>query len=244
LRLRMRKLPVGREDGLLVEQVGDETVVYDDQSKEAHCLSPLAAVVFANCDGRTSVEKIARLATDRLGEPVDADQVYAALEQLDDRKLMAFMPPDGGVSRRDMIRRSAAVAGGAAMAPLIATVAAPNAIAANSATCANLLCCPCCTISKLNLQECCTITGVTVNCQCTNGSRTLEIPNLNAKCGQPAGPPNGCAKYCKPSGNSAPSDAQCAAMWNSQDAFTVCGQVPNFPTAGVCACNACAGCTT
>ena len=232
-------LPVARNEGLLVEPVGDETVVYDEKSKEAHCLSPLAAAVFSSSAGHTTIDELAGLCTERLGEPVEVANVHDALAQLEERDLIAIPArPRGNLSRRDLLQRSAAVAGGAAMGTLITTVVAPNALAATSATCANLLCCPCCTISKLNKGECCTIPNVTVNCQCTQGSRTLEIPGLNKACNQPTGPPNGCAKYCKPAGNAAPPDAVCAAKWNTENAFTTC----TGSEAGVCACNACAGC--
>jgi hypothetical protein len=236
--LTRRHLPVARDEGLLVENVGDETVIYDDKTKEAHCLSPLAAVVFAHCNGRTSVERLATLAAERLDHSVEDADVMDALAQLEERELLA-VPLRGGVSRRDMLRRSAAVTGGAALAPLITSVAAPPAIAAQTATCANLLCCPCCTVSKLNFPECCTIQNVTVNCQCTQGSRTLRIPGLNEACAQPIAPPNNCAKFCKPAGASAPPDAACSVLWTQQDAFTTC----TGSGAGVCACNACAGCS-
>jgi len=240
-------LPVARKEGLLVELVGDETVVYDAKSKEAHCLSPLTAAVFARCDGDTTIEELTALTAERLGEPVEPSRVLDALAQLEERDLMAVPAKFGDdLSRRDMLRRSAAAAGGVAMAPLITSVVAPNAIAANSATCANLLCCPCCTISSLNKAECCTITNVTRNCQCVNGSRTLMYGVGHTPPGA-TGPlqPNGCAKYCKPSG-AAPSDAACAAMFaNDADAkahcdangayqagatFTQCIQCCNPPT--------------
>jgi hypothetical protein len=234
VRWRDKGLPVAREDGLLVEPVGEETVVYDTKTREAHCLSPLSAVVFANCDGDTTIDQLASLASERLGQPVEVAGVLDALAQLEERELMAVPAKRrGDLTRREMLRKSAAVAGGAAMAPLITSVSAPPAIAALTATCANLLCCPCCTNSNLNKEECCTITNVTVNCECT-GFRTIAYP------GGPA--PNACAKYCKPSGASAPSDAQCAAMFASEgQAETTCG-LAGGSQAGFTACQACEGC--
>jgi|SRR5829696_1747380 len=230
------RAPRAREDGLLVEAVGDETVVYDSKTKEAHCLSPLAAVVFANSNGRTTIEQLASLAAERLGEPVEEEQVLDALAQLEEREFMAVPASgQGGISRRGMLRRSAGVAGGAVAASLVSTVVVPNAVAASSATCANLECCPCCSCCSLEKSECCTITNVTINCQCTNGSRVLALPGQT--------PPNACAKYCKPSGNSSPSDAQCAAKWTSA-ALVVeqCDTVAGGSQAGLTACNGCAGC--
>ena len=53
-------VPAARSDGLLIEPVGDETVIYDTRSKEAHCLKPLAAIVFERSDGHATVGEIAR----------------------------------------------------------------------------------------------------------------------------------------------------------------------------------------
>ena len=221
-RFRRVKRPVAREDGLLVEQVADETVVYDDRTKEAHCLSPLAAVVFENCDGDTTIEELVLLASERLGEPVDEPRVIDALVQLQERDLLA-VPPRGGLSRREMIGKSAVVAGGVAFAaPLITSMVPPAAIAASSATCANILCCPCCTNSNLDKEECCT-TPQTVNCQCVQASQN-QRPSFGD--GIISG-----GKFCKTAGQSAPSDTECIntinppSTWNvTCFPFTVAGQ--------------------
>ena len=54
-------------------------VIYDGLSGDAHCLSPLAAVVFAGSDGRTSLADLAAIASSRLGESVDVELVEHAL---------------------------------------------------------------------------------------------------------------------------------------------------------------------
>src|SRR3954452_15932411 len=63
-------VPAARSDGLLIEPVGDETVIYDTDSKQAHCLKPLAAIVFGCCDGHATVGEIASAAQRRLGDDV------------------------------------------------------------------------------------------------------------------------------------------------------------------------------
>ena len=128
------KHPVARDEDLLVEHLADETVVYDSRTKEAHCLSPLAAVVFAHCDGRTTVEQLATLAAERLGEPVDPPRVIDALAQLQERDLLA-VPPRDGLSRRQMIHKSAAAGGALVGASLITTILAPTPAAAASQVC-------------------------------------------------------------------------------------------------------------
>src|SRR4051812_33936336 len=108
-------VPAAQSDGLLIEPVGDETVVYDTGSKQAHCLKPLAAIVFSCCDGRATVAEIATAAQHRLGDDVGESDVADAVAQLETIGLLQtalVVRPGGGllatngrgVSRRDMLR--------------------------------------------------------------------------------------------------------------------------------------------
>jgi hypothetical protein len=140
-RRRQLALPVARSDGLLVEQVGDETVVLDTESHQAHCLSPLAAAVFGGADGRTRVEDIAGLAGAAIDEDVSVDQVEAALAQLDERGLLDRPALPGGISRRALVRRTAVATATVSAAPLITSIVTP-AFAQGSAVsrCPAMLC--------------------------------------------------------------------------------------------------------
>jgi hypothetical protein len=190
VRWTQRKLPVARDEGLLIEHVADEVVVYDTESKEAHCLSPLPAVVFTHSDGYRTVEQLAEVASVKLGETVSADRVMDAVAQLEERELLKV---PGGISRRQMLRKSTIATGAVVAAPIISSVFAPAAIAGNSATCGPLICCPCCTGSGFNKDDCCFIKNVTVNCQCVSAQGDAT-------------------KKCKPAGHSAPSDTTCAGI--------------------------------
>jgi hypothetical protein len=121
--------PIARAEGLLVETVGEETVAYDLDTKEAHCLKSLAAAVFMYADGTRTSSDIAELAAYRLGTPVTEAEVNDAFAQLDSRGLLDAGPVvvRNGMSRRDAIKRFGAVAGVAAATPLIATVSASAA---------------------------------------------------------------------------------------------------------------------
>jgi hypothetical protein len=187
-----RKFPAARDEGLLIENVADEVVVYDVEGKEAHCLSALPAVVFMNCDGRTSLADLADVAGKKLGRTVSTEDVQDVLTELQNRDLLTARADGmGAMTRRSMLRKSAIAGGVVTAAPLISSVFAPPALAANSATCGRLLCCPCCTGSGFNKDDCCFHEGETVNCQCVSalGNST---------------------KKCKPAGNAAPSDQYCA----------------------------------
>lgn len=142
-------LPKMRKQGLIVDKLPDEVLVYDTDRHKAHCLNHTAALVWQRCDGRTSPREIARKVALKTTEPFSEDMVLVALRQLDKNHLLeqSFeLPPKlAGLSRREMMR----VLGIAAVVtvPLITSIVAPNA--ADAATCATVgqnctskACCP------------------------------------------------------------------------------------------------------
>jgi hypothetical protein len=147
--------PMARAEGLLIEQIGEETVAYDLKSKEAHCLRPLAAVVFAHADGRNTLGDLAELATYRLGTSVSEAEIKDAVAQLEQRGLLDVpLVVRDGLSRREAVQRFATVAGVAAATPLIATVVAPTAAMA---------------ATNIPTGQCC-------------GSTTTKCTGLNSSC--------------------------------------------------------------
>ena len=210
--------PVARNEDLLVEEIHDETVVFDTRSREAHCLSPLAAVVFSHCDGETSKDELVALAAEKLGEPVDAERVQDALAQLEERSLLAGQGRDDGLSRRQMIKRSAVAGGVVASVPLITSVLPPTAAAAATATCGGppplptVLCCPCQTGSGANKDECCQ-PPFTNKCTCTSAQGDAS------KFCHPSGNPSGHDATCGPGGVDRPPCEQCC----ENQTITTCG---------------------
>lgn len=136
--------PLARADGLLVREVGAETVVYDLESKQAHCLKPLAATVFERANGRSTYTDIAELAAYRLGTPVTEVEVADAVAQLEGAGLLQaplriqHLPGStehqgDGVSRREALRRIGFAGAGAAVATsLVTSIVAPSAAMALS----------------------------------------------------------------------------------------------------------------
>lgn len=169
-------VPRARSKGLVVERLGDETLVYDTDRDEAHHLNPTAAAVFELCDGRATVNQLTEQAAKRLGPPVDSETVCEALEMLAATMLLAATPSvPSGVSRRDMVRQVAVVGAGAAFAgPLIKSIVAPTPAQAqtgctqnggvcdvDSECCSGLVCCfPSCQ----STQTICTAPGSCVFC--------------------------------------------------------------------------------
>jgi hypothetical protein len=103
----------------------DETLVFDHDRQKGHCLNATSALVWRGCDGRTSLDVLARRLADSEAIPVAeaAEVVGLALEQLGRRGLLeqapAPMPVERRIVRRDALKNLAFVV---AM-PLILTIA-------------------------------------------------------------------------------------------------------------------------
>ncbi|MDT4953784.1 MAG: hypothetical protein QOJ02_1922 [Acidobacteriota bacterium] len=131
---RTKIAPLARKEGLLVQELPHEVLVYDSERHKAHCLNPTAALVWKHCDGRTSVSEIARLLEKSLGTgAVDEDVVWCALNQLEKDHLLEekLAWPIGmeRISRRTLMRR---VGIAVVLLPVITTIVAPTALAGSS----------------------------------------------------------------------------------------------------------------
>src|SRR5204863_2609891 len=107
--------PRARTAELVVEDVGDELLIYDLRSDEAHCLDPRAAAVWRACDGKAPVANIA--AATGMAE----DAVEQTLRELSALSLVEA-PLDH--SRRDAMKL---VLTAAAAIPAVRTIAVPIA---------------------------------------------------------------------------------------------------------------------
>jgi hypothetical protein len=156
-----------REKDLIVRQVGPETVVYDRGRHRAHCLRPLAAAVWRECDGRRSTAEIAERVSAARGESIDEAAVLVALRRFERAGLIERGAPRSGradpgaygaspgAGRRGVLRRVAALAGLAVVSVIAPT---PEAAAAtclpNGQTCASSAeCCSgCCQEARLRCK--------------------------------------------------------------------------------------------
>ncbi len=119
--------PKARQTGLVVQEVLDEMLVYDQQHFQAHCLNQVAAAIWKQCDGRSTPADIAsRLSA--AGSPATADVVWHALYQLGDFHLLeedpATVSSAAPVTRRQLMTTLTQV--GLAL-PLVLGIAAPAA---------------------------------------------------------------------------------------------------------------------
>jgi hypothetical protein len=134
--------PCIRTDGLVVQALPDEVLVYDLERHQAHCLNPTAALVWKACDGQTSVSEIAGILERQMHTRVPEDVVWLAVQQLGKARLLAERPhaPRGGtkVSRREVMRR---LGWGAIITlPLVTSIVAPTAVEAASCLSTGAIC--------------------------------------------------------------------------------------------------------
>ncbi len=126
--------PEARSEGLLVEQVGDELVVFDETTFEAHALKPVAAAVFSAADGNSTVEDLAASVGATLGREVTMSEVDAALSELESVGLMVEPSEtlSEGISRRRLLQVGGATAAGV----MVSSALVPALAAASPTPCA------------------------------------------------------------------------------------------------------------
>jgi hypothetical protein len=153
-------LPRARREGLVVEELTDELLVYDLERNRAHCLNVTAAAVWKQCDGHSTAADIARrllvepkwrkssdapelmhvkdseAARDRALKPQQLTEqvVWLALEQLSRDHLleerMSWPAALPRVSRREALKR---IGIGAAIAvPIVVSITAPTPVQAGT----------------------------------------------------------------------------------------------------------------
>ncbi len=123
-------LPRTRTDNLVIRELDDETLVYDMERDEAHCLNQTAALVWKHCDGKTTAREAVQSLQGTLGVSVDTDIVWLAVQQLRRFHLVEDTPKTSpGVSRRALVLKYAP----AALAlPVIMSITAPTPAVAGS----------------------------------------------------------------------------------------------------------------
>ena len=82
--------PSARRTGIVVKKLNNETLIYDTERHEAHCLNDNAAMIWEHCDGNRSIKDLGGLLTQ--GQNVTEDQkdqiVWIALDQLESAHLL------------------------------------------------------------------------------------------------------------------------------------------------------------
>ena len=143
--------PKARHEDLIVRPIDGEVLIYDLNSKKAHCLNETSALVWSLCDGQRTASEISRAMTKTLRSQIQEELVWLALVDLQSRQLLSGIPQVElslkGLSRRDIIRRVGVTS--LVALPLISSLVSPAAAQSSSclaegATCSDSAgtCCP------------------------------------------------------------------------------------------------------
>lgn len=162
-----RVIPRARERGLIVRELEEETIVYDLETDRAHCLNPISAIIWKQCDGRTTVAEMVDILRETEVCSIAEDTVWRALVQLAEYELLeerVSRPTHGSISRREWMKRTGLTA--AVALPLITSLAVPSAAMAAS--------------------NCSNSTGRSDGCPCTSGSQCADGCCANGICQSPS----------------------------------------------------------
>jgi hypothetical protein len=230
-----KRNPLARSEDLVVQEVEDEVLVYDELYARAHCLSADAARVWRACDGNSGADDLAGRLT------LSEETVVRALAELEDKELLDQGPvlPNGngnGRTRREFGIRAAKVGALAASAPMIySTVIAPPMAAATptpqqclfysadscngcTAICG---CCCCCQGCSATTQPACKICFPTSLCSVANTGPGCDslIPGAGQcssgpNCSATAKAPPKCSPPCPTPATCNGHDCNCLGIGN------------------------------
>jgi hypothetical protein len=137
--------PEARRKDLIVQQVGDDLLVYDQRRHRALCLNRTVALIWRRCDGTMTVADLAALLQRELDLPADEDLVRLALDRLK-RSHLLHSPLEGTPGtprtlRRELIRKLGLAGTRLLLLPVVASISAPTpAQAQSNASCIGATC--------------------------------------------------------------------------------------------------------
>ena len=160
----MEYKPIARSSDIVVQEVGDESLVYDLKNHRAKCLNETSAMVWKLCDGKKTALEITMALSAKLKTKIDENLVFLAFDQLQqeglleaDDELTLIL---GGTSRRDLIKKAGMAA--VIALPVVTGVIAPKAVHAQS------------------FEPC--GPGAGLNCVCSTGAGNLGEPSCEEAC--------------------------------------------------------------
>lgn len=127
------RMPRARADRLVIQNVDDETLVYDLDKDKAICLNETSKLVWGLCDGKSTINETAELLSDKLKIDTNHDLVTLTLDELRKANLLddnsVFLEDKSGVSRRNLITQYGIPM---AVLPIVMSLVAPLAVHAQS----------------------------------------------------------------------------------------------------------------
>lgn len=117
--------PLRKTQGLIIEKMGDDQLVYHTERSQAFHLNPTLGQIWELCDGHRDLAAICASLPH-----LEAADVEKGLQQLSENGLLQSEAPLTGVSRRKLLK---GLGRAAVAAPLLTMVAVPAGVAAASA---------------------------------------------------------------------------------------------------------------
>lgn len=185
------QVPVARKEGLVIQEMADEVLVYDLETNKAHCLNRTAAAIWKSCDGKNTVSDISKLLADTSGAVAGEDIIWLAIDRLNKTNLLEkrLTVDFDNQNRREVIKKVGLAA--VVALPIITSLVAPTVASAGS-TCPASTGCTCqfsgtCTAGTPSGTCVCSSAGGTGtgNCPSTcTGGCTCNVANasVNATC--------------------------------------------------------------
>lgn len=130
---KRQNLPIARVEKLVVQEMENETLVYDLKTDKAHHLNKTMSVVWQKCDGKTSFDEVAKSLSKELDANIENDFVLLALQELEKSNLIESSSDESNreiISRRKVLLNYALPA---VAAPLVMSLVSP--VSAQTASC-------------------------------------------------------------------------------------------------------------
>ncbi len=118
-------LPKARISDIVVQDVADETLVYDLRNDKAHHLNKTSTVVWQNCNGETTYGELLEKLNNELKSEIDSDFIWLALNELEKINLLERdfeKSPFTNLTRREVVVKYGLAA---VTVPLIVSLVTP-----------------------------------------------------------------------------------------------------------------------
>lgn len=127
----MSQNPIARKEGLVLQEMPDELLVYDLETNKAHCLNETSTLIWKACDGNKTVSDI----TESLGNTIPEELVWLAIDQLNEKNLLENAIPTkyNKQTRREVIKRIGLAS--VVVLPFVASLTAPTHALGSTASC-------------------------------------------------------------------------------------------------------------
>lgn len=162
--------PLARSDGLVIEEVFDELVIYDLERDRVHSLNPTAAFVWHRCNGQHTTDELVALLQREFRVSQAETLLWSTLDRLEKAHLLhGKVPYPSGTqktyTRREMLKMAGRGAGlTVAMLPVIKSIVAPSVAQAASDDTGGCTSCGGPASHPLGFGICCCQKGTRIRC--------------------------------------------------------------------------------